>query len=705
MAEDIGELRAKISADLSGLQSGLRRADSMLSSFGGGMTKVGKQVGSVGDSLMGVSAVAALGLGAGIKVAMDFEGAMKEIEVRAGLTAEELDEVSAYALQMGKTTAFSGEEAADGLLQLLTSGNDLKESMELLKPVMDLAASSNLELGYSADATTDIMAMFGLTTNDAVDIVNLLSGAAGASSATAGDLIDALTNVGTVAAGMGYSLDETIAALAVLADNGMKGAEAGTRLKSALLNMHTNQDAIDALKELGVALYTPEGATRPLDEVIADLKEAMKDMTDEEKIGYLERLGGAYGGTALNALLAGMGIGVMTEKINGMPSAADLAKQAVDTFEGRLDALGDTVKAVAIEALTPFMNKYLKPLVSDHLIPLVGKVGEWISANGPLTMGIVAAAAAVALLSVGLKIIGGLLAAGGAVLGGLASFATAAWAALGPISLLAAGVGALALAYEAFGRSADEAKQKAENAVTLGGANPAGGFLAESSVELNPVGGAQTGSFGQPVATMGGGTVVVEASADLEALAGMGYDPSTALTALATGGLGMSETLQILAAFGIPGDATIQSLVDTGVLPSSILEELTAMGLPPSTSLGRALSGGLPPSANLAALIAQGLTVHVNVGVEYNRDGSAAPVQYKGPRAKGGDVTPGGFYLVGEEGPELLSFDRSGYITPMSDVGFSSGGGIVIQNLSIFANSVEELYDQLEQEARNRGAA
>jgi len=108
-------------------------------------------------------------LGAGIKVAMDFEGAMKEIEVRAGLTAEELDEVSAYALQMGKTTAFSGEEAADGLLQLLTSGNDLKESMELLKPVMDLAASSNLELGYSADATTDIMAMFGLTTNDAVD--------------------------------------------------------------------------------------------------------------------------------------------------------------------------------------------------------------------------------------------------------------------------------------------------------------------------------------------------------------------------------------------------------------------------------------------------------------------------------------------------------------------------------------------------------
>jgi|GEM_PF-6692406 len=46
-----------------------------------------------------------------------------------------------------------------------------------------------------------------------------------------------------------------------------------------------------------------------------------------------------------------------------------------------------------------------------------------------------------------------------------------------------------------------------------------------------------------------------------------------------------------------------------------------------------------------------------------------------GGRASGGDVTPGGTYLVGENGPEILSLGAgsSGYITPNSDLG--KGGG------------------------------
>ena len=42
-------------------------------------------------------------------------------------------------------------------------------------------------------------------------------------------------------------------------------------------------------------------------------------------------------------------------------------------------------------------------------------------------------------------------------------------------------------------------------------------------------------------------------------------------------------------------------------------------------------------------------------------------------RARGGPVSAGGSYIVGEEGPELITPSRSGYVHP-SGTGFGSGG-------------------------------
>ena len=56
-------------------------------------------------------------------------------------------------------------------------------------------------------------------------------------------------------------------------------------------------------------------------------------------------------------------------------------------------------------------------------------------------------------------------------------------------------------------------------------------------------------------------------------------------------------------------------------------------------------------------------------------------------KARGGPVTAGEPYIVGEEGPELFSPSQSGTITPNDELGGPMGGGIVIQNLSIMPNS------------------
>ena len=44
-------------------------------------------------------------------------------------------------------------------------------------------------------------------------------------------------------------------------------------------------------------------------------------------------------------------------------------------------------------------------------------------------------------------------------------------------------------------------------------------------------------------------------------------------------------------------------------------------------------------------------------------------MRFRGPRALGGPVAPGGSYLVGERGPELFTPSSSGNITPNHAMG------------------------------------
>ncbi|MCB1502833.1 MAG: phage tail tape measure protein [Bauldia sp.] len=55
-------------------------------------------------------------------------------------------------------------------------------------------------------------------------------------------------------------------------------------------------------------------------------------------------------------------------------------------------------------------------------------------------------------------------------------------------------------------------------------------------------------------------------------------------------------------------------------------------------------------------------------------------------RAKGGPVSAGGSYLVGEEGPELITPSRSGYVHP-SGTGLGSGQGITVAPVFHFNNT------------------
>lgn len=333
----------------------------------------------------------------GIAAYSEFDSALSEINARTQLTDDELAKVTDTAKQLGIESAFSATDAANAMLDLITSGSDAAEAISIVPDVLDLAAASGRDLATTADDITDIMAQFGLETENSKRIADTLAAAAGSSSANVGDLAAALANGGAVAAGYGLSLEQTSAALAVLAENAIKGSEAGTALKSFLLNANRGtSESEGALTELGFALkaielgytemsdaayeaienlpkeelndiqlsfFNADGSARDFNDVIRDISDGLSLMTDNQANAVLKDLAGSYGQVAARALVAAGGIDDMEAKMGGQNSAAETAEKRLDSFDQKVNLLNSSLEGLFIEVIGPLVEEGLKPLV------------------------------------------------------------------------------------------------------------------------------------------------------------------------------------------------------------------------------------------------------------------------------------------------------------------------------------------------------
>lgn len=415
----------------------LDRALGATESFSQRVQRVGDGVTQLGGAMTVLTApITAFGA-MGIKAAGDFDSAMAEIAARTGLVGEELEQVRQFALQMGADTVFSGQQAADTFLQLLTSGSSVAEAMEILPSVLNAAAASGGDLGQTADILTDIMAAFGLEADAAAGVVDSLARAAGASSADIASLGQGFGNVGNVARNFGLSVDQTAAILAIFSENGIKGADAGTQLRSMLQNMTRPTEAVQkAWNDLGVSMYDADGNVRSLNVVIAELDAALDQLPIEEQNRLMYELAGSYGIMGLSALRGSISIDEMQQKMQDSASATDVAAAMMDTWNVRLDSLLGSLQTLQIEALTPLMEETLGPFI-EQVTQVINGVTDWVRENPQLTSTIVMVAGALAALGPTLLIAGQAISAIGVAIGFLTS----------PIGLVIAALAAFAAAW------------------------------------------------------------------------------------------------------------------------------------------------------------------------------------------------------------------------------------------------------------------
>lgn len=310
-----------------------------------------------------VQAAGFAGLGYGVFDAVknysDFTAQLSQIKAVTGLDAEAMDAVKEKALELGADTQFSSTEAAQGMTELLKAGVSVKDVLgDASQAALDLAAAGQLSLPEAAEIMSTAMNAFHM--DDATHAADVLVGAANASATGVQELKYSLSAVSAVAAGVGMSFDDTNTALAVFANNGLKGSDAGTSLKTMLMNLSPQtKQATEEMQRLGLLtdegtskFFDQEGHLRPLSDIAGLLQDHLSGLTDEEKMNALSTMFGsdAIRGGMIMLREGAKGVKDMNAAMKDI-TAHKTAKVAMDNLRGSLLRLKSAWENLTIKLL------------------------------------------------------------------------------------------------------------------------------------------------------------------------------------------------------------------------------------------------------------------------------------------------------------------------------------------------------------------
>ncbi|MHA2891265.1 phage tail tape measure protein [Bacillus cereus] len=266
-AEQIHRATAELNRFETGLQQSNRELEQQgnrLLNFGNRMETLGNHLQNAGMQIGMVFGGMTYAIGRGLKSAvtesMNFEQQMANIKAVSGSTGEEMKKLSESAINMGETTKYSSVQAGQGIEELIKAGVSLTDIINGgLEGALNLATAGELELGEAAEIASTALNAFKADHLSVADAANILSGAANASATDVRELKYGLAASSAVAAGAGMTFKDTATTLAVFAQNGLKGSDAGTSLKTMLMRLNpSTKEAYNKMKDLGLITYNAQ---------------------------------------------------------------------------------------------------------------------------------------------------------------------------------------------------------------------------------------------------------------------------------------------------------------------------------------------------------------------------------------------------------------------------------------------------------------
>ncbi|MDK8693576.1 phage tail tape measure protein [Corynebacterium sp. MSK158] len=420
--DDLNSTLGKLQDSQSGLNRELEKSGGAFGGMGqgfsslkGNLSAVGPVMDSISSRLKGmVGLLGGAGLAGALKstvtAGMDYELSMNTLQAVSGASADTMELAAKRARELGNDVslpATSAASATDAMVELAKGGMDVAESMDAARGTIALAAAAQIDAGQAATIQAAALNTFSLEADQATRVADVLANTANASSAELTDVAEGMQQAGTVANQFGVSLEDTSAMLGMFANAGIKGSDAGTLMKTALLKLaNQSAPAKGAIEELGLSIYDANGKFVGMRSLMEQLQEASGRMTDEQ---YQAATATLFGSDAMR--LAGIaaeqgveGFDKMRDSVSRSGAALDVAGAKMEGLPGAMEKLQNNVEELGL-ALYEEIKGPLEVVVKaaskavDGLSSFWGLLLKIPGASQALTAVLVATAAAVAGLS------------------------------------------------------------------------------------------------------------------------------------------------------------------------------------------------------------------------------------------------------------------------------------------------------------------
>lgn len=342
----------RLMADTASYEAAMTRAGSTAKTVASGMEHTGRKSALIASGMTAAGlAVAAFGVAA-VKMAADFDQQMSTVQANTGATSAQMDQLRAAAIEAGASTVYSASDSADAINDLGKAGMSVTDILTGgLSGALNLAASDGMAVGDAAEYMANALSMFHLKGSQASQVADTLAAGAGKAVGNVSDFGEALNNCGAQANSFGMNVQETTGVLALFAQNGTIGAEAGTQLNSMLMKLAApSAEASNTMKELGISAYDAQHHFVGMANFAGQLQKAEKNLTDEQRNQANATIFGSYAIKAANYLYeAGeSGVNKWTKAVSESGYAAEQAAAKNNNLKGDLENLSGSMESLMI---------------------------------------------------------------------------------------------------------------------------------------------------------------------------------------------------------------------------------------------------------------------------------------------------------------------------------------------------------------------
>ncbi|MDF8447467.1 phage tail tape measure protein, partial [Escherichia coli] len=248
---------------------------------------------TVGLTAVGTAAAGGYAAGRFLQPAVSFGKEMSRVQAltRIDKNSPQFKALREQAIKLGSETQFTAGDAASGQAFLAMAGFTPQAIQAALPGVLDLAMAAGMDLGQTADISSNILTQFGLSADQMDRVGDTLAATFTRTNTDLRSLGETMKYTGPVAASLGLSLEQAAAMTGVLGSVGIRGSDAGTALRASLSRLvDPPKAAAMALKELGVETQDAYGNMRRMENILNELYQATRKYGNAAQVSFFRAI-------------------------------------------------------------------------------------------------------------------------------------------------------------------------------------------------------------------------------------------------------------------------------------------------------------------------------------------------------------------------------------------------------------------------------